>query len=65
MNQQQIVKLTHKLSDGYWRINNLYKIVNKSGCKTIFQLNWAQNDLFYNSWYCNVILKARACALLS
>jgi hypothetical protein len=51
--------LQDKLSDAYWRINNLYTIVDKSGCKTTFKLNWAQRELFYNSWYCNVILKAR------
>jgi hypothetical protein len=53
------LQLQNKLSDPYWRINNLYKIVDKSGCKTTFKLNWAQEYLFYNSWYCNVILKAR------
>lgn len=51
--------LINKLSDPYWRINNLYTIVNKKGCKTIFKLNWAQKELYYNAWYCNVILKAR------
>lgn len=52
-------QLQNNLSDPYWRINNLYTIVDKLGCKTIFKLNWAQRELFYNSWYCNVILKAR------
>ena len=47
------------LADPYWRINNLYKIVNKSGRKITFQLNWAQEELYRNMWYCNVILKAR------
>lgn len=47
------------LSSPLWRINNLYKIVNKRGQKITFNLNWAQEELYHNMWYCNVILKAR------
>lgn len=47
------------LSDPYWRINNLYVIVNKQGVKQRFKLNWAQEALYRNVWYCNIILKAR------
>jgi hypothetical protein len=42
-----------------WRINNLYQIIDKSGRKISFQLNWAQTELYQNVWYCNIILKAR------
>lgn len=42
-----------------WRLNNLYYIVNKQGQKVKFQLNWAQQQLYDDVWYCNVILKAR------
>ena len=45
--------------DPYWRINNLYHIIDKQGRKIIFKLNWAQQELYENVWYCNVILKAR------
>lgn len=48
-----------KFSSPYWRINNLYYIVNKQGQKIKFKLNWAQEDLYNNMWYCNIILKAR------
>jgi len=48
-----------RLSDPYWRINNLYQIVNKQGQKLQFKLNWAQEELYHNMWYCNLILKAR------
>ncbi len=42
-----------------WRMNNLYKIVDKRGRKVTFKFNWAQKDLYENMWYCNIILKAR------
>ncbi len=47
------------LLDPYWRINNLYQIVDKTGKKITFKLNWAQEQLYNDMWYCNVILKAR------
>lgn len=47
------------LRDPYWRINHLYDIVNKQGCKIRFTLNWAQQQLYNDLWYCNIILKPR------
>lgn len=40
-------------------MNNLYFIINKDGQKVRFKLNWAQEQLYKDRWYCNVILKAR------
>jgi hypothetical protein len=48
-----------KFANPYWRINNLYYIVNKQGGRVKFKLNWAQTELYNDMWYCNVILKAR------
>jgi hypothetical protein len=48
-----------RLSDPLWRLNNLYKIINKQGIESTFKLNWAQKDLYESMWYCNIILKAR------
>lgn len=48
-----------RLSDPLWRMQNLYSIVNKQGRKILFKLNWAQEELYNNIWYCNIILKAR------
>jgi hypothetical protein len=56
MTEDQIAAL---LSDPYWRINNLYYIVDKRGAKIKFVLNWAQEQLYRDMWYCNLILKAR------
>ena len=49
----------HLLNDPYWRLNHLYYIVDKSGNKELFKLNWAQEKLYNEMWYCNLILKAR------
>lgn len=47
------------LSDPWWRLNNLYYIVDKKGQKVKFKCNWAQAQLYQNMWYCNIVLKAR------
>lgn len=57
MNQIQIA--TDKLQDRLWRLNNLYYIVDKKENRVLFKLNWAQQELYDNIWYCNIVLKAR------
>jgi hypothetical protein len=57
--QSDVETATKNMLDPYWRINTLYSIVNKSGQKIPFKLNWAQEELYRNVWYCNLILKAR------
>lgn len=54
------LRLAEKLlTDPWWRLNNLYYIVDKSGKKEVFKCNSAQKHLYNNMWYCNIILKAR------
>lgn len=48
-----------RMNNPLWRINNLYYIIDKQGKKIKFKLNWAQEKLYNEVWYCNVILKAR------
>ncbi len=55
----EIEEATKNLINPLWRLNNLYYIVNKQGRKIKFNLNWAQQKLYDDMWYCNVILKAR------
>lgn len=43
----------------YWRLNNLYHIKTKEGRNIPFKMNIAQTKLFHETWYCNIILKAR------
>lgn len=59
MNQNEISIAEKRLLDPLWRLNNLYWIVDKRGSKVRFELNWAQQQLYRDMWYCNVILKAR------
>jgi hypothetical protein len=55
----QTANFKQKLNDQWWRLNNLYWIVNKAGVRVKFTPNWAQEQLYREMWYCNVILKAR------
>jgi len=53
------IQLKEKFENKWWRLNNLYWIINKQGLKVPFRLNWAQEKLFDDFWYLNIILKAR------
>jgi len=48
-----------ELSDKLWRLTNLYYITNKSGEEVLFDLNWAQKELFHKEWHQMLVLKAR------
>lgn len=48
-----------QFSDWQWRLNNLYYITDKDGRRTQFEMNWAQDRLFNQMHFMNVILKAR------
>lgn len=48
-----------QFSDWRWRLNNLYLITDKEGKRSTFKMNWAQEALFNDMHYMNVILKAR------
>lgn len=47
------------LKDRTWRLNNLYKIVNKYGKTERFTLNTAQTRLLEEMHFLNLVLKAR------
>lgn len=59
LSPNDIAKAQELLRNPLWRINNLYSVIDKEGKKCPFKLNWAQEDLYRNMWYCNIILKAR------
>lgn len=52
-------QIKKKLSDKYWRMNNLYWIKDKSGKHIKFKFNWMQEILFNLLHNKNVILKVR------
>lgn len=56
---QAYQNLKSKLSSREWRLNNLYYIKDKHGKKIKFKPNWAQQKLYSETWFFNVILKAR------
>lgn len=47
------------LKDRKWRLNNLYYIKDAGGNKVKFKMNWVQEFILDNMWFCNIILKAR------
>lgn len=53
------VKVTQLLTDWRWRLSNLYHITDKDGMRVQFKMNWAQESLYSDMHYMNVILKAR------
>ncbi|MEE3649465.1 MULTISPECIES: terminase [unclassified Brenneria] len=56
---QQRLFVLSKLSNPWWRLNNLYKIENEKGQLVTFRMRPAQRRLFQNMHYRNIILKAR------
>lgn len=52
-------KVIDQFADPRWRLNNLYFITDKSGKRVKFEMNWAQDALFKDMHYQNVVLKAR------
>lgn len=56
---QPTEEMARKLANPLWRLNNLYKIKDKQGKVVTFRMNWAQQRLYDDMWFFNVILKAR------
>jgi hypothetical protein len=54
-----IARAEELFSDRRWRLNNLYKIKDKSGFAIPFVMNEAQEELYANLHCLNVVLKAR------
>ena len=51
--------MKRNLSNRIWRLNNLYRIIDKNGDSVRFQLNVEQTNFITHLHYRNVILKAR------
>lgn len=48
-----------RIQSRWWRLHNLYYIIDKHGKRVKFKPNWAQLILLQGMWYCNILLKAR------
>ncbi len=57
--QEKVASLEDQLNDWFWRLNNLYWILDKEGREVPFILNDEQIDFYENIHTLNVILKAR------
>lgn len=51
--------LVTNLGDRYWRLNNLYRIINKDGVEVPFRFNAVQELLYQNLHNANIVLKSR------
>lgn len=56
---EKVEFIRSRLSDKWWRMNNLYMIENELGELVRFRLRPAQELLFRTMWFLNIILKAR------
>lgn len=56
---EQIEFIKSHLSDPWWRLNHLYKVVDEYGKLVIFKMRPAQYELFKSMHYKNIVLKAR------
>jgi hypothetical protein len=52
-------KRVRLLSDRFWRLNNLYWIIDEQGNPVKFVMNPVQERLYRRMWYLNVIPKSR------
>lgn len=48
-----------QLNNKLWRLTNLYFITDKQGNEILFNLNWAQIQLYEREWHQMLVLKAR------
>lgn len=59
LKQSEIEEIGKCLEDRYWRLNNLYWIMDEQGNKVQFKVNRVQYWLYTSMWYLNIILKSR------
>ena len=51
--------LVKHLEDRFWRLNNLYYILDEDGNKVLFKMNKVQLALYLALWWLNIIPKSR------
>ena len=56
---QSSLSIETNLADRWWRLNNLYYIIDKQGQRVLFRPKEVQRELYENLHYLNIILKSR------
>jgi len=56
---ESVFKSKEILNSQYWRLNNLYYIIDKNNRKVLFRMNKPQEKFYKDMHYWNIILKAR------
>lgn len=59
MTPEETENFVENMSDKRWRMNHLYKIIDKEGQEVTFKMNWVQEKIFDNRHKRNVCLKSR------
>jgi len=57
--ENEYIPTQEELNSKLWRLTHLYYINDKSGNEILFNLNWAQKELFEREWHQMLVLKAR------
>ena len=57
--QSQLLQIQPKLADRWWRLNNLYFIIDENGDRVLFWPNEVQKEVYQNLHYLNLCLKSR------
>jgi len=52
-------RLSDRIEDQEWRLDNLYYIINEEGKRVLFRMRNVQRKLFRGRWWRNIIVKAR------
>jgi hypothetical protein len=55
----EYIPTQEELNSKLWRLTHLYYINDKSGNQILFNLNWAQKELYEKEWHQMLVLKAR------
>ena len=59
MTNNEYIPTQEELSNKIWRLTHLYYITDKKGNEILFNLNWAQLQLYEREWHQMLVLKAR------
>ena len=54
-----VEELERNLQSQFWRLNNLYWIIDKGGNRVQFKMKYVQYLLYKAMWFLNLVLKSR------